>query len=74
MPAVEGPSGRVLVRPWELDHEVYLAHGLDQLRQSAGSQTQVLAALLRTVRMLELHVRTTHPADHEPPTVDDRER
>jgi len=54
---VRGADGRVLLRPWDLTHDEYVAHAFDQLRQSAGAQTQVLAALLRVVRMLASHVR-----------------
>jgi uncharacterized membrane protein len=31
--AVAGPGGRVLLRPWQLTHEGYIAHGFDQLRR-----------------------------------------
>ncbi|MDP9821891.1 putative membrane protein [Nocardioides massiliensis] len=66
LPAVAGPDGRVLLRPWELDHEEYVDHGLDQLRQSASEQPQVLAALLRTIRMLEDHVTANGREDLVP--------
>jgi len=56
-PRVRGEDARVLLRPWDLTHDEYVAHAFDQLRQSAGSQTQVLAALLRVLRMLRSHVR-----------------
>jgi uncharacterized membrane protein len=49
---------RSLIRPWQLRHEEYVAHAFDQLRQHAGEQTQVLAALLRVLRMLIAHVRS----------------
>ncbi|MFP5313007.1 MAG: DUF2254 family protein, partial [Actinomycetes bacterium] len=54
---VRGPGGRVLLRPWELNHTEYLNHAFDQLRDAAPSQPQVTAALLRTLRMLIHHVQ-----------------
>ena len=54
---VETPDGRRLIRRWDLDHEEYIAHAFDQLRQTAPSQPQVAAALLRVLRMLMAHVR-----------------
>jgi uncharacterized membrane protein len=39
--AVAGPGRRVLLRPWQLTHEEYIAHGFDQLRQVAPAQSQV---------------------------------
>jgi uncharacterized membrane protein len=56
--AVVGPDGRLLLRPWELSAEEYIAHGFDQLRHAAPPQPQVAAALLRVLRMLMEHVRT----------------
>ncbi|TKJ16809.1 DUF2254 domain-containing protein [Blastococcus sp. CCUG 61487] len=55
-PVVEGAEGRRLVRPWELSAEEYVVHGFEQLRQTAGSQPQVVAALARVLRMLVLHL------------------
>ncbi len=54
---VATPDGRRLIRRWDLDHEEYIAHAFDQLRQTAPSQPQVAAALLRVLRMLAMHVR-----------------
>ncbi|MGY1639035.1 DUF2254 domain-containing protein [Geodermatophilus sp. SYSU D00742] len=54
--AVAGDDGRLLLRPWELSPEEYVAHGFDQLRQAAPAQPQVAAALLRVLRMLVDHV------------------
>jgi uncharacterized membrane protein len=64
--AVGGSGSRVLLRPWELTHDEYVEHALDQLRQSAGSQTKVLGALLRVLRMLRQHVRVTDHPEHLP--------
>jgi uncharacterized membrane protein len=64
--AVAGPEGRVLLRPWQLTHDEYIAHGFDQLRQAAPPQPRVVAALLRVLRMLIDHVeRAGHP-EHVP--------
>lgn len=51
--AVTGSAGRVLLRPWELDHEEYIAHAFDQLRHFATEQIQVATVMLRTLKMLE---------------------
>lgn len=56
-PLIETPDHRRLIRPWDLDHQEYIAHAFDQLRQTAPSQPQVAAALLRVLRMLTVHVR-----------------
>jgi uncharacterized membrane protein len=64
--AIAGSGGRLLLRPWELTHAEYIEHGFDQLRQTAGSQTQVLAALLRVLRMLRQHVHVTDHLEHLP--------
>jgi uncharacterized membrane protein len=63
---VEGPDGRSLVRPWALRHDEYMDHAFDQLRQAAAPQTQVLAALLRVMRMLILHVELADRTQHVP--------
>jgi uncharacterized membrane protein len=54
--SVAGPEGRLVLRPWDLSHEEYIAHAFDQLRQAAPPQVQVVAALLRVLRMLGDHV------------------
>jgi uncharacterized membrane protein len=64
---VVGDRGRCLIRPWQLRHEEYIDHAFDQLRQHAGSQTQVLAALLRVLRMLIDHVRSVGVPQLEKP-------
>lgn len=55
-PALRDDSGRVLVQPWNLDHDEYVEHAFDQLRQASLNQTEVVAALLRVLRMLITHV------------------
>lgn len=64
---VRGPGGRVLLRPWELDHTEYVDHAFDQLRRLAPDQPQVAAALLRTLRMLIHHVQDTGRPQHVDP-------
>lgn len=61
---ISGPSGRVLLRPWELNHDEYIAHAFDQLRHLAPDQIQVAAALLRTLKMLEEQARHDKRSDH----------
>lgn len=56
--AVLGAGGRVLLRPWDLSHEEYIAHAFEQIRQSSASQPHVVTALLRVLRMLIEHART----------------
>lgn len=55
-PAMKDGSDRVLVQPWNLSHEEYIAHAFDQLRQSSLSQPEVIGTLLRVLRMLTNHV------------------
>jgi uncharacterized membrane protein len=50
--AVRDPAGRVLLTPCDLDHDEYVAHAFDQLRQYAAPHSHVAMALLRTLRML----------------------
>lgn len=54
--ALKDDAGRVLVQPWNLDHDEYVDHAFDQLRQSCLDQPEVVASLLRTLRMLITHV------------------
>jgi uncharacterized membrane protein len=65
--ALKGPGGRILLRPWELNHTEYLNHAFDQLREAAPAQPQVAAALLRTLRMLIHHVQDTGRPEHTEP-------
>ena len=61
-PAIQDAQGRVLVQPWNLNHEEYVAHAFDQLRQRCLDQPDVAAALLRVLRMLSIHVHNEgHP-------------
>ena len=54
--ALRDAEGRVLVQPWNLDHDEYTDHAFDQLRQACLDQPEVAAALLRVLRMLITHV------------------
>lgn len=56
-PVLQDDGPRVLVQPWNLSHQEYIAHAFDQLRQTCLDQPEVAAALLRVLRMLETHVR-----------------
>lgn len=64
--AVTDESGRVLVQPWNLDHNEYVDHAFDQLRQKCLDQPEVAGALLRVLRMLIAHVREQGFPEHEP--------
>ncbi len=65
-PALGDSQGRLLVRPWALDHDEYVAHAFDQLRQTAPSQPHVAAALLRVLRMLIAHVEAAGYPERAP--------
>lgn len=57
--AVAGPDGRVLLRPWDLSPDEYIAHAFTQIRQTGTTQPHVVATLLRVLRMLIDHARTS---------------
>jgi uncharacterized membrane protein len=60
--AVQDTQGRVLVQPWNLDHDEFVAHAFDQLRPRCLDQPEVAAALLRVLRMLTAHLHAEgHP-------------
>jgi uncharacterized membrane protein len=64
--AVSDAAGRTLERPWELRHDEYVHHAFDQLRQTAFPQSQVIAALLRVLRMLIAHVQAANRPEQLP--------
>lgn len=64
--SVSDHQGRTLVRPWELRHDEYIDHAFDPLRQAALPQVQVIAALLRVLRMLVVHVEVRGRPEHIP--------
>jgi hypothetical protein len=45
---------------------VHIAHGFNQLRQVAPAQPQLVAALLRVLRMLIVHVERAGRKQHVP--------
>ena len=65
-PALQDGAGRVIVQPWNLDHTEYVEHAFDQLRQTSLDQPEVVAALLRVLRMLCDHVRAEGSPEHVP--------
>jgi uncharacterized membrane protein len=60
------PDGRVLLRPWDLSHEEYVDHAFDQLRQAGVTQPQVMATMIRVLRMLLAHVEDSGRPQHVP--------
>ena len=64
--ALKDEAGRVLLQPWNLDHAEYVDHAFDQLRQTSLDQPEVVAALLRVLRMLIAHVRAEGHPEHTP--------
>lgn len=64
--AVGDSDGRVLVQPWNLDHDELLAHAFDQIRQTCLDQPHVAATLLRVLRMLVSHVRAEGDEERVP--------
>ncbi|MBX9244970.1 DUF2254 domain-containing protein [Actinotalea ferrariae] len=57
-------EGRVVVRPWDLTPDEYVDHAFEQLRHSGADQPLVMAALVRVLRMLLLHLEQQgRPAD-----------
>jgi uncharacterized membrane protein len=64
--SVAGTGGRVLLRPWDLSHDEYIAHAFDQIRQSCVAQPHVVTTLLRVLRMLIEHAHTVGCEQHIP--------
>lgn len=64
--AVAGSDGRVLLRPWDLTHDEYIAHAFEQIRQTGTTQPHVVATLLRVLRMLIDHSRAIGREEHLP--------
>jgi len=64
--AVERPDGRVLLRPWKLSHDEYIAHAFDQIRRDGCRDPLVAATILRVLRMLIKHVEDNHRPEHVP--------
>ena len=64
--ALADDAGRALVQPWNLDHDEYIGHAFDQLRQRCLDQPEVAGALLRVLRMLTAHVQSEGFPEHAP--------
>lgn len=54
--AVRDQQNRVLVQPWNLHPDEFVEHAFDQIRQCCLDQPEVVATLLRVLRMLIAHV------------------
>ncbi|MFV9634004.1 DUF2254 family protein [Mycobacterium neumannii] len=65
-PAVRGPDDTILLRPWDLSHEEYVAHAFDQIRQSSVGQPNVVATVLRVLRMLIAHAHNEDREEYVP--------
>ncbi|OBK31077.1 hypothetical protein A5634_14645 [Mycobacterium asiaticum] len=63
---VAGSDGRILLRPWDLSHDEYIAHAFEQIRQTGIGQPHVVTALLRVLRMLIDHSRSIGREEHLP--------
>lgn len=59
--ALQDDEGRAVIQPWNLTHEEYIDHAFDQLRLASREQPEVIATLLRVLRMLVDHVAPDHP-------------
>ncbi|MCP2032110.1 putative membrane protein [Okibacterium sp. HSC-33S16] len=64
--ALQDDSDRVLLSPWNLDHDEYVEHAFDQIRQTCLDQPEVAASLLRVLRMLVTHVSDNHRPERVP--------
>jgi uncharacterized membrane protein len=64
--AVAGPEGRVLLRPWALNHDEYVAHAFDELRLADPTQLRVATTMLRTLRMLIVTVEEAGRPERAP--------
>ncbi|MGE2714497.1 DUF2254 domain-containing protein [Mycolicibacterium litorale] len=64
--SVSGPDGRILIRPWDLSHDEYIAHAFGQIRQTGTTQPHVVAALIRVLRMLISHAQNTDRPQYIP--------
>ena len=61
--ALRDQHDRVLLQPWNLNHDEVVDHAFDQLRQTCQDQPEVVAALLRVLRMLIAHTHDHHHPD-----------
>lgn len=56
--AIRDEQGRALLQPWNLHPDEFVEHAFDQIRQSCLDQPEVVATLLRVLRMLIAHVHS----------------
>jgi len=64
--AVAGSEGRVLLRPWALNHDEYVEHAFDELRLAGPTQLRVVTTMLRTLRMLVVTVEEAGRPERAP--------
>ncbi|NUS72521.1 MAG: DUF2254 domain-containing protein [Corynebacteriales bacterium] len=62
-PLVTAHATTTLYAPWKLDHNEYIRHAFDQLRNAAANQLAVSIALVRTLRMLHIVCRNAGRLD-----------
>lgn len=58
--ALQDDEDRTVVQPWNLSHGEYIDHAFDQLRLASGEQPEVIATLLRVLRMLIDYLHEEH--------------
>lgn len=63
-------AGKTLLTPWDIDHNEYIRHAFDQVRQAAAHQSSVAMALVRTLRML-IDVSAAHGHHRHVPALQD---
>ena len=56
----------MLLRPWALDHDEYVAHAFDELRLAGPTQLRVATTMLRTLRMLVVAVEEADRPERAP--------
>ena len=64
--AVAGSEGRVLLRPWALNHDEYVEHAFDELRLAGPTQLRVVTTMLRILRMLVVTVEEAGRPERAP--------
>lgn len=64
--SVAGTRDRILLRPWDLTYDEYIAHAFDQIRQACTKHPQVVSTVLRVLRMLIQHARSAGRDEHVP--------
>jgi uncharacterized membrane protein len=64
--AVAGSKGKVLLRPWALNHDEYVEHAFDELRLAGPTHLRVVTTMLRTLRMLVVTVEEAGRPERAP--------